>query len=486
MKKYLPKIAIALLLLPAAASPEPATTQSTTEPASTQSGLSDLDLAAKPLIDFAAWCAANKAKSAGDAALVAAKKISAAPAGYDHAMMALRVAPDDANGMPEIAIAMEKAVEASSAALQKLMVDDPALTDEYLLKAIRISPRVKFEDVERALRRAIDANKWDEVADWYAILVLRDRKTATTLEPKLSERNLLPDAAKKAVLELLDNDQALAAISHVTYMVKADPRGFAGGKYQPCVDVLAAKSWLVRVPTHPMVAYVSIPWKWNPAKPSPVIFCFAGKDREHKVRADQYKAVVGEGPYVVVSPVTFSNTNGVSPELYRGWYSKEVVKPYASGALSMASIAQRLTFDQPGILAMFKAMQSAANLEQQMYITGFSGGGMPCYAMMLSSPELIAAAVPACSNYYLNIVPHSRAKNVPVQQYFGEKDGYNAAIGTGRGLIAQGREAAIVLQQMGYDVAEPVVVHNVGHDAMAKQAVMFFNSVRVKQLKPMP
>jgi hypothetical protein len=101
---------------------------------------------------------------------------------------------------------------------------------------------------------------------------------------------------------------------------------------------------------------------------------------------------------------------------------------------------------------------------------------MPCYATMISSPDLVAAAAPACANFYLSLVPRGSAGGAKVQQFYGEKDSYNAAIGNGPGLIAQGRDAANLLTRMGYDLADPVMVRDTGHSPMVKQVVTFFKS----------
>lgn len=457
---------------------QPATTQSTTTPAATQPAVRDLSTAAKRLTDFASWCAANKARSQGEAALVLARRIIDPPADAGAIAYALKSAADSESGTPAVLKAQQTAVDQAVAVLTTMAAEphdpvDDAKHDGYLLKALQISPAVRTADVEKAVSRAIAATKPDMLGDWYAVLLRRDPKWAANLEDRLVTKSALPDGAKRAVAEFLLADRGFDALTYLQRLTKVDPKGFATGAYQPCTDVLAARTFLVRTADHPMVAYVSIPWKWNPAKTSPVIFCFAGAGREFKGVCDAFHTVVGDGPYVVVSPVTFSNTNGVNNDGYSAWYSPDVIKPYV-GQLNAPAITQRLQFDLPGVLALQQSLRTAANLSGQMYITGFSGGGIPCYAMMIRHPDLIVAAAPACANYYLNLAPHGTAKGVMVQQFFGEKDGYNAAIGSGPGLFAQGREAAGVLSAMGYDVAEPSIVSGSGHAAMATQVVRFF------------
>jgi len=479
-------VALVLSVAIATAPARSATTLPATAPATTQPTTLDLPTAAKALTDFAAWCAANKARTQGEAALVLARRIIDPPEGADAIRYAFKTAADSETGTPAVVKAQQAAIDKATHILLAMAAEpheeaDDAKHDWYLLKALQISPSVPVAEVEKAVARASDAPKPDMLADWYAVLLRRDAKWASNLEAKLVAKSALPDAAKKAVSEFLTADRGFDALTYLQQLTKVDPKGFAAGAYQPCTDVLAARTFLVRAEDHAMVAYVSIPWKWNPIRTAPVIFCFAGAGKEYKGVSDAFHNVVGDGPYVVVSPVTFSNTNSVNVEAYLQWYSADVVKPYVSGQLNAGTIAQRLQFDLPGVLALFKSMRTAANLESQMYITGFSGGGIPCYAMMIHNPDLIAAGAPACANYYLNLVPRGNAKGTFVQQLFGEKDGYNAAIGTGPGLFAQGREASGVLSGMGYEVAEPFIVSGSGHGELATQVVRFFGMAKGKQ-----
>ncbi len=460
------------------------TTGPTTSPSVISPLTVDLQAAAKPLMDFAQWCATNKAKSVGESALQAAKSVVDSPDRLVQIAYALRSASDDDSDAPAVAKNQQAAYESAADLLQKFSALSHAATadatfDSYLIKAVRLSPKGRLPLLKAAVARAIGAHQAQTVIDAYAVLLLRDNAYAMTLEKGLLESGQLPAAARKGVAEYLAGDQALDALAYLTRLAPVDPKEFAASKYQPCTDLLAARSLLVRTPKHAMVAYVSIPWKWSPVKPTPVIFCFAGAGKDYQSLCDSYHNVIGDGPFIVVAPVTLSNTNVVDDEGFHKWYAKEVIKIYASETLNARTIAQRLEFDQPGVLALFKSIHDAANTEDRMCITGFLGGGIPCYAMMIESPNVIAAAAPACANYYLNLPAHGTAAGIKVQQFFGEKDPYNAAIGNGRGLIAQGREAAGSLKAMGYEVAEPSLVPNASHVPMASQVVDFFKSARV-------
>jgi len=464
-----------------------ATAPATAPVANTPPAVTDADVqaAAQPLVDFADWCAANKARSAGEKALESARTIVTTPGAFEFSAATLRAATDEATESADVAKRKQAAMDATVAALLALAnrpheVAADSLHDAILVKAVRLGPATLLPQSQAAAKRAVAAGRFDSAAEFYGLAIVRDAKFASSIEPALLDGGSLPLGARRAVSELVANDQGLAATTYLTQLAKRDARGFAAGKYQPCTDVLAARVFLVRIPTHAMVAYVSIPWKWSPAKASPVIFCFAGAGKEYKSICDKFHTVVGDGPYIVVSPVTLVNTNVITEDGFKAWYAKDVIKPFVSANLNPGSIFRRLQFDQPGVLAMVKAVREGMNTEEKIYITGFSGGGMPCYATMIASPELIAAAAPACANYYLSITPRGRSNNAPVRQFYGDTDPNNAAIGGGRGLIAQGQEAAGVLSEMGYVVAEPAMMPNVGHSAMAKEVVDYFNGARGK------
>src|SRR5690242_9864194 len=107
------RIGIIPLVLFAAIAAAPARSDSTlpaTAPATTQPAL-DLPTAAKALTDFAAWCAAKKARTQGEAALVLARRIIDPPEGADAIRYAFKTAADSETGTPAVLKAQQAAID---------------------------------------------------------------------------------------------------------------------------------------------------------------------------------------------------------------------------------------------------------------------------------------------------------------------------------------------------------------------------------------
>jgi hypothetical protein len=442
----------------------------------------ELQKAAKPLTDFAAWCGSSKAKSVGEKAIADAKSIVESPADLARAEAALKSAADGEAGSATVADRRAAAYESAAAALQALSAkkhsaDTDDEFDDYLIKAVEFSPQGRVPALTAAMQRALAKDRLAIATRMYAAVAVEETsKKPLPIEARLAADGKLAETAATVVDTAVDRDRKLSAAGYLSRLATVDAKGFAAGSYQASIDKLAGKPFLVHAANHPMAAWVAIPKTWDPAKKTPILFCIPGTGNSaegYEGHCNGFRNNAKE--FVVVCCVTLSNMNSVSDEKFRAFYSHEVLSRY-TGAQPNAS---RLQFDLPGIQAVYKVVHDATNTEEQMYLTGFSGGGNPCYALMLSSPALIAAAAPACPNYFMSVPAAGRGK-APVQIFLGEKDPNNNHIGSGPGLVEQTKSVIPILRQAGYQVAESKMVDGVAHNPMIKEVCEYFDGLRKK------
>jgi hypothetical protein len=79
---------------------------------------------------------------------------------------------------------------------------------------------------------------------------------------------------------------------------------------------------------------------------------------------------------------------------------------------------------------MLNDLRQQYGAADQVYMTGFSGGGNATYRMIGNHPELLAAAIPVCANYAGGLLDHRQetrgvARDLPIYQLLGEVDHLN-------------------------------------------------------------
>lgn len=183
----------------------------------------------------------------------------------------------------------------------------------------------------------------------------------------------------------------------------------------------------------------------------------------------------GAGPYIVLAPASFSNTNALNDTLYQRWYPMSVINP-----MRPRNPAVRSKYDVEGTLALLKMLREQFGGEARIYVTGVSGGGIPCYGMVHGEPTMIAAAAPTCANYNGPKPPVRSGSGGPILQLLGADDGYNDVVGDGPGLIHQNDWAMREFQRRGFSVTREMVP-GAGHGPMPRRVVEFFEKVRTEE-----
>ncbi len=237
-------------------------------------------------------------------------------------------------------------------------------------------------------------------------------------------------------------------------------------------DLAKKAPLLLQVPGHPMAAYVSFPSAWKPGKEWPVLVSVEGAGSNFKGNAEEFRNARGSRPFITVSPHALSCTNEVKLDRYPA-YSKELVEKWNG---------RRIEFDVPGLLGILDFLHEGFGASEKVAITGFSGGGFLCYAMVLEHPERILCAAPACPNFQPGLAEGAKTPDdggPPIHIMTGEKDP-NRLLTHGTtppGIEEQTDWAVKALADHGFTKVTRVMLPGVAHQALPAQVWTFLDSV---------
>jgi hypothetical protein len=116
---------------------------------------------------------------------------------------------------------------------------------------------------------------------------------------------------------------------------------------------------------------------------------------------ERYRSALGSRPFLIVSPCTFSNANGLRGEVldrYGALYTEGEIR-HAGGQGLIPDVKRRLDWDEAGLLAILEDLRATFPVAPRVHLTGFSGGGLLVYRMIIRHPGLLAVAVPVCPNF---------------------------------------------------------------------------------------
>jgi hypothetical protein len=450
-----------------------------------------LQRAVTPLLDFATWCAKNKAQSAGQAALVEARKIYPDDPALSDADTALQSATDEA---PAAMVAAKRMTAYGAAAnnLDRVVAfrskgaSGDASMGPLQLEAIELSPNGRIFGLAKIGLRADKAGDADS-AQQAMMLALRlnphdllTNKSYKDLASDLSSKNVLGPAiadATKATLEdkSLGNRARLEGAALLSRVAMLDKKGMESGAYDAATALMDDGLYLTGTAENQSVGYVSLPQHWKPGQKWPILLCFPGDGTGYEGIGGAYRNTRGDAPFIVLAPVVFCNCNVTNAQTHGKWYGPEITSKETFSSDTGESMGRRLQFDEPGIFALLKAVHQYYGGDK-IYVTGFSGGGIACYLTLLQLPNDIGAGAPACANYFME-PPPQRGRGAPVLQFFGQNDPFLDHIGNGEGLRQEGEEGAKALQSAGYRDLDQKIVAGKGHDPMVAEVMAFFNKV---------
>jgi hypothetical protein len=383
------------------------------------------------LVDYAAWCAQHGAKTEGGNAVAEATALDPQAARRAETKSALDALSADAADAAETVAAERKTVGPKIAAAY----DRLAAIDHDAKDAVR------FEDyVSRAL-------------DW-------DASSARIAK------------ARKLVADALGANRGEEAGRLLVRLERADEDGVAAGKYEKIeVEIASKDALLVGSAGHPLVGYVSLPRDWTKGKRWPVLVAVDGAGCGFLGSCKSFAATRGSRPFIVVAPMTLSNTNELPCEKYPS-YPKTLLDAWNG---------KRLGFDGPGVDALLGVVAKRFGGEDEVFLTGFSGGGIYAYWKLFQDPAHVRGAAPACANFGgagLEGAPGVTNGGPPVLLLTGEKDPYRDEVfGQKPGIEGQTDLAEENLKRLGYRHVSRTRVPGAGHNALPEHVWKFVDQV---------
>lgn len=220
---------------------------------------------------------------------------------------------------------------------------------------------------------------------------------------------------------------------------------------------------------HPMRYYVSMPKGWDPSRRWPVLVAVEGAGSAFEGHCREFARQRGDRPFIVVTPLTVSSTNDlmkahdvypepVREEMRREWGGQGQLGPW------------RKTFDLEGLLAVLDDLRADCGAEDRVWITGFSGGGVLTWMMVMTHPERLAGAAPACANFFGHEGPLSQdpaRESLSVKAFQGDQDPYWKD--EAHNLERQWEAASGLCREAGYRRVEREILAGAGHVACAAQ-----------------
>ncbi len=257
-----------------------------------------------------------------------------------------------------------------------------------------------------------------------------------------------------------------------------DPAGFDAGRYAAVGDQLGLEDAVrIHAIAHPMQAWVALPRGWTKAKSWPVVVAVEGAGCNFLGACRAFRGARADLPFIIVTPVSFTNTNELNPAAY----------PYPPSVIEAnKDRSARFDFDVPGLTATLAAVTARFNGERTFYMTGFSGGGFLTYYWLLHRGDDLRAAAPACANFdpaLAQAVAAPKDLALPIHVFEGEKD-ENRRLVLGKyspGLDEQNDSAARALSDLGMTKIERTRLPGVGHSSCPAEVMKFFESVRTRR-----
>jgi hypothetical protein len=291
---------------------------------------------------------------------------------------------------------------------------------------------------------------------------------AAELEPSKARFAKLLSAAKQAA----GNKGRVEVAGRMLARVRdLDAEGAADGKYDAVEQEMATDDVALVKGKHPLVGWISLPAGWNKKGPWPVLVTVDGAGSNFLGSARAFRDGRGSRKFMVLAPVTLSNTNDLDPAKY-SVYDPDLLKAWNG---------KRVEFDAAGLESLLEVLRTRYGAEEKIAITGFSGGGNLCYTMAMQRPERVWAAAPACANFQPGLA--NGAKPVagggpPVHVLTGANDEHKEQVfGQKPGIEGQSDWAMESFQKLGFTRVKRTMLPGVGHSACVREVWAFFDEV---------
>jgi dienelactone hydrolase len=148
-------------------------------------------------------------------------------------------------------------------------------------------------------------------------------------------------------------------------------------------------------PDHAMRYYLALPEGWTEQQTWPIAVNIAARSRAFEKNNRDFARVRRDRPFILVTPVSFSNTDRITADSYSAFYPEGLIEE-----MRTASFERRLDFDVAGLRRVLADVRKRYSGAEKAYIAGWSGGGHLAWAMVVSHPDELAAAATAGGNFF--------------------------------------------------------------------------------------
>jgi dienelactone hydrolase len=262
---------------------------------------------------------------------------------------------------------------------------------------------------------------------------------------------------------------------HAEGLLAATALDGAKGRVQRLADAAKKNSVLLRTPRHPMTAWLSLPGGWKSGKTHALLVSCEGAGANFEGNHRGFKGARGSREAIVVTPCALSSTNELRAEKFPHYPADLLSRNAAQGS--------RVDWDVEGLQAILEAVREHFGGAEKTAITGFSGGGMLCYAFTLRHPERVALCAPACPNFSSGLAgsgPPVEDGGAKVRILTGANDPYRDRVGQEPGIEAQTDEAVAAFERLGYRDVRRTMLPGVGHSSCVAEVWKAFDEATRK------
>ncbi len=266
--------------------------------------------------------------------------------------------------------------------------------------------------------------------------------------------------------------RALSAGLLLSRLRDADKDADAGKKYDALEAEMAQSDVaLVKAPSHPMVAWLSCPKGWTAKGDGKILVAVEGAGCNFLGACRGFAGGRGSRKFLVLTPVSLSNTNELKPETY----------PMYPPSLLAEWNGNRVEFDMAGLEAILGVVKTRYGISDKIAITGFSGGGNLCYSWTMRKPDRVFASAPACANFQPGLAAEAQPVTdggPPVHILTGASDEHrNDVFGQKPGIEGQADWAQESFTKLGFTHVKRTMLPGVGHSSCGAQVWAFVDEV---------
>jgi poly(3-hydroxybutyrate) depolymerase len=226
--------------------------------------------------------------------------------------------------------------------------------------------------------------------------------------------------------------------------------------------------------THPMHYFVSLPTGWTRDTPWPVVIVITDADRAFAATARRFADARGSSPFIVVVPLVLSG--GPTAQAHMTDFD------YSQDTWALVGRVGNCRFDEDGLSAIIADVHERYNGDTRVLLTGLEAGGHVVLSQLFNHPERVRGVAAVAPNFLMRCVtadgpPAGASSTIPVRGFHGSAD--SMYVSTSQPwLRQQWAKADSLARARGFSNVTDTLIPGAGHDAMPREVLAFFSSLR--------